>query len=520
MAKKIGQQKSSDAEDLVAQEYKVEFSDEDVALFSRTSRDSNPLHLSEKYARKTAFGNRVVFGVLAGLACIDKAEVPPHCSVERIAIEFVEPVYLDQEYKIALRIVPEKSVLFRLLDGSRVLLKGDLQLSSDAKKEASFDHLQTELTIREDARVVAEEELEEGLTVNGMYAVDISGLEELTSRYAGLKEIPDVVSCLAACSYLVGMEVPGQQALFSKVHLDMGNRKWGYEPPVRFDYSLKSYEAKLNLLRSTCSFEIEGEMIGSASIESFFRLHTTTGVTKRISENDSDALSGKVAFVSGASRGLGSAISQFLVSEGCTVLLNYLNSEEEAKKIKKDLAEANGQVILIQGDVSDPTRVAEMKAQILKDFGKLDILVSNACLPLRPFRLESDTVTRINRYLAQSFALVSVPISSFGELLDKEGGWHVAISSSAVETLPEEWPHYISAKMAVEGLVKTLAKGSKKMSSLIVRPPKLMTDLVNTPLGRRGALSPDIVAEAIVDRLKNDLVPGSVEMVDAAMLAS
>ena len=472
MAKKISHQKEGTAEQVVVEEYSVVFSEEDVALFSRASRDRNPLHLSDGFARKTAFGERVVFGVLAGLSCIDKAIDLQGQAVDRISLEFIEPVYIGQEYNIAVRKVSGKSVLFRLLDGSRILLKGDFLLSDVENTPDTIEEQFPELSIRNEARILAEQDLQKGLLVEGHFGMDVEGVARLISRYPGLRQVPRITSCLAACSYLVGMEVPGKQALFSKVQLELSDHRWQGATPITYKYTLESYEPKINLLRSSCIFTSGEEKIGAASIESFFRLPAQPAETNKVYSSESIAFEKKVAFISGASRGLGAALCRQLVIEGCTVFLNYLKSTEEAVQIKKELEHAAGRVILMQGDVSDPVRVDEMKTQILNDYGKLDILVSNACLPIRPFRMEKDTVTRVNRYLAQSFALVSIPLSTFGELLEKEGGWHVAISSSAVETIPEEWPHYVSAKLAIEGLVKTFSKASKEMSTLIVRPPK------------------------------------------------
>jgi hypothetical protein len=75
----------------------------------------------------------------------------------------------------------------------------------------------------------------------------------------------------------------------------------------------------------------------------------------------------------------------------------------------------------------------------------------------------------------------------------------VVISSSAVTDPPREWPHYVSAKATIETLARF---ASERVPFLVVRPPRLLTDMTNTVTGRDGALPVECVAAAIVRRLE------------------
>jgi NAD(P)-dependent dehydrogenase (short-subunit alcohol dehydrogenase family) len=88
----------------------------------------------------------------------------------------------------------------------------------------------------------------------------------------------------------------------------------------------------------------------------------------------------------------------------------------------------------------------------------------------------------------------------------------VIISSEAAERPVREWPHYVAAKRAIEGLASVAAMQYPKVRSLIVRPAKLLTAMTNTPMGRLGAASPALVAGRIAARLERPLEPGKTEI--------
>jgi len=140
--------------------------------------------------------------------------------------------------------------------------------------------------------------------------------------------------------------------------------------------------------------------------------------------------------------------------------------------------------------------------------------VCSACPPLLPLWLESASTERINDYVLRSVALYSAPLGAFLEPVAARGGWAVVISSSAVQAPPADWPHYVAAKCAIEGLARVAALEHTGASFLAVRPPRLLTDLTNTPLGRQTALPPERVAAAVVRRLLGAQAPGHVELLE------
>jgi NAD(P)-dependent dehydrogenase (short-subunit alcohol dehydrogenase family) len=115
---------------------------------------------------------------------------------------------------------------------------------------------------------------------------------------------------------------------------------------------------------------------------------------------------------------------------------------------------------------------------------------------------DPDSLDRMRGYVDASIALTATPLAAFGPLVESRGGWAVVVSSvfaaESYRDLPPDLHHYIMAKLAVEGLARSLAASSDRSRYLVARPPRLLTDQTNSLNGRQGALAVEGVAAAIV----------------------
>jgi len=89
-------------------------------------------------------------------------------------------------------------------------------------------------------------------------------------------------------------------------------------------------------------------------------------------------LAGKVAVVTGASKGIGASISEHLAAEGASVVVNYASSKSGADAVVKNIADRGGNAIAVQGDVSKADDIQRLFAETKTKYGKVDILVNNA----------------------------------------------------------------------------------------------------------------------------------------------
>ena len=99
--------------------------------------------------------------------------------------------------------------------------------------------------------------------------------------------------------------------------------------------------------------------------------------TQNINSTNTHKLSGKVAIVTGASKGIGASIAKHLAAAGAAVVVNYSSSKEGADKVVADIAAAGGKATTVQANVANKTEIERLFAESKEAFGQLDILVNN-----------------------------------------------------------------------------------------------------------------------------------------------
>jgi 3-oxoacyl-[acyl-carrier protein] reductase len=99
-------------------------------------------------------------------------------------------------------------------------------------------------------------------------------------------------------------------------------------------------------------------------------------------------LQGSVAIVTGASRGIGRAIALAFATEGASVALNYLSSEDKALETVAEIAASGGRAVAVKVDVADPAQVGQMVSRVMSEWGRIDVLVNNAGV-IEPFDFEN-----------------------------------------------------------------------------------------------------------------------------------
>ncbi|HUZ07576.1 MAG TPA: SDR family oxidoreductase [Candidatus Paceibacterota bacterium] len=167
------------------------------------------------------------------------------------------------------------------------------------------------------------------------------------------------------------------------------------------------------------------------------------------------SLKGKVALVTGASRGIGRAIAQCLAREGATVTINYARRAEDASKLKQEIESAGGKALAVQADVGRVTDVVRLFDETFAHFGRLDILVNNAGI------MFSKPVSAVTEAEFDQIFAVNVKGLFFAcqqaatRLAD--GGRIINISSSTTARPMPTYGAYVATKGAVEQLTRSLA---------------------------------------------------------------
>jgi 3-oxoacyl-[acyl-carrier protein] reductase len=214
-------------------------------------------------------------------------------------------------------------------------------------------------------------------------------------------------------------------------------------------------------------------------------------------------LKGKVAVVTGASKGIGAAIAKQLAADGARVVVNYATSREGADRVVSEIKERGGEAIAIGGSVANEADIDKLFAETTKAFGKVDILVNNAGIySFSP--LEEVTADHYKRQYDTNVLGLLLTTKRALPLFPAEGGSVVNISSVVSTLAPAAASVYSSTKGAVDTITKSLAKelGPRKIRVNSINPGYVVTEgthsaglrdsefeknaISQTPLGRAG----------------------------------
>ncbi|EHL76853.1 3-oxoacyl-[acyl-carrier-protein] reductase [Bacillus smithii] len=206
-------------------------------------------------------------------------------------------------------------------------------------------------------------------------------------------------------------------------------------------------------------------------------------------------LEGKVALVTGASRGIGREIALEFAREGADVAVNYAGSEEKAREVAEEIKAMGRKALLVQCDVSDSQAVQDMIKSVVDYFGGLDILVNNAGITrdnliLRMKEEEWDAV--INTNLKGVFLCTKAAARA---MMKKRSGRIINISSIVGITGNPGQANYVAAKSGVIGLTKTTAKefASRGITVNAIAPGFISTDMTED--------LPEEVKEAMIKQI-------------------
>jgi 3-oxoacyl-[acyl-carrier protein] reductase len=230
-------------------------------------------------------------------------------------------------------------------------------------------------------------------------------------------------------------------------------------------------------------------------------------------------LTGKVAIVTGASKGIGAGIAKSFAAAGASVVVNYAGSKEGADKVVAEIVAKDGKAISVQGDVSKSADVKRLFAETKKAFGKLDVLVNNAgVFEFAP--LEQSTEEAFHRQFNVNVLGTLLTIRESLNYFGPTGGNVINLSSVVSDKAVPNASIYSATKGAVDTLSLNLASelAPRKIRVNTIAPGGVETEgthrvgmigsdfekqiVADTPLGRIG--QPDDIAKVAVFLASDD----------------
>jgi 3-oxoacyl-[acyl-carrier protein] reductase len=224
-------------------------------------------------------------------------------------------------------------------------------------------------------------------------------------------------------------------------------------------------------------------------------------------------LAGKVAIVTGASKGIGASIAKHLAEAGAAVVVNYASSKAEAERVVAEITGQGGRAVAVQANVARPADITRLFAEAKAAFGRLDILVNNAGIyEFAP--IEEVTEENFHRQFDLNVLGLLLATKEAVKHFDATGGSIVNISSIASTATPPSASVYSATKAAVDAITRSLAKelGPRNIRVNAINPGMVETEgwhaaglaesdfhkqvEAQTPLGRIG--QPQDIAPAAV----------------------
>lgn len=224
-------------------------------------------------------------------------------------------------------------------------------------------------------------------------------------------------------------------------------------------------------------------------------------------------LEGKVAVVTGASKGIGAEIAKHFAAEGASVVVNYASSKSGADAVVNDITKKGGKAVAVQGNVAKQADVEKLLAETKKTFGKLDILVNNA--GIYEFSPLGEITTEQFRKLYDTNVLGLLSASREAiKYFTKEGGSIINISSLVSVMGVPTASAYSGTKGAVDSITRVLAKelGPSKIRVNSINPGMVITEGVKTAGFEGSDFQKDIESRTPLGRIgqPEDIAPAAV----------
>jgi 3-oxoacyl-[acyl-carrier protein] reductase len=231
-------------------------------------------------------------------------------------------------------------------------------------------------------------------------------------------------------------------------------------------------------------------------------------------------LAGKVAVVTGASKGIGAAIARQLAAEGAAVVVNYASSKEGADRVVGEITGQGGKAVAVQADVAKPADIRRLFAEAKKAFGRLDVLVNNAGI-YQSAPLEQVTPEHFHKLFDLNVLGLILATQEAARHFGPEGGSVVNISSVVSTYAPANYSVYSATKAAVDTVTRSLAKelGPRKVRVNAINPGMVETEGTTSAgiTAREGDFRKQVEAQTPLGRIgqPSDIAPAAVFLASA-----
>lgn len=196
-------------------------------------------------------------------------------------------------------------------------------------------------------------------------------------------------------------------------------------------------------------------------------------------EGNHQPLKGRVALVTGASRGIGAAAAKRLGQAGASIIVNYYHNRDKAEGVLQDIQRAGGQGMIIQADVTQKDQVQAMMQAIQQEFSTVDVLVNNAYFPFEVGPLHELSWESLHRAIEHELSAFYLCVRAcLPGMTAKKSGRVIVVSTRLAQQPLPRMGAYAAAKSALESMADTMAieLGPLGIAVNVVTPAFTLTD--------------------------------------------
>jgi len=523
-------------------------SEQMVAHFAALTGDRSALHVNESFARRSSYRQPVVHGMLpvAFLCLVEGLRLDGMVAIPvSISGRFTNPVHPgdqlelhvarrrtsgsigDSEFEYWIEQITSGAIVTKGAIGLRYRPARAGQGASDApqyRDSCLLRTLPTVLNLRpQDVSGGRSDGFEFEVTGEAMESF-LALLEEGAGRRGSTMNVIgrgdfQYANLLAVnlISTLVGTRLPGDSATFLEFAVEFA-AEVEVDTAFRLEGAVRHFSRATNVMKADVSVRAVRNPANDVTMGGKLAALLNPAPRSMPSIREIKALAmesglrGKVALVTGASRGIGETTAKLLALHGARVVVNYHRGGEDASRIVKEIEAEGGSAIAVQADVTSLEQVRNMVGRVKETYGAIHVLVNNAVRNYKPIPFLSlgwDEVQKDLDVIAKGTFHCCKEVVPL--MLAAGGGKIINISSVAVENPPSDQAKYVTAKSALVGLTRSLAAdfASKNIQVNLVVPSFVETDLIShvqegfrkriaqdNPMGRHA--TPIEVAQAIV----------------------
>ena len=224
-------------------------------------------------------------------------------------------------------------------------------------------------------------------------------------------------------------------------------------------------------------------------------------------------LEGKVAVITGASKGIGASIAKQFAAEGASVVVNYASSKKDAERVVAEITGAGGKAVAVQANVAKPADVDRLFAETKKAYGKVDVLVNNAGVyEFKP--LENVGEEDFRKHFDTNVLGLILSSREAAKLIGPEGGSIINVGSGVSTINPPNSSVYTATKAAVDSITGVLAKelGPRKIRVNSINPGLIETEGVQSQGFNEGDFRKWVESTSPLGRIgqTDDIAPTAV----------